>query len=120
MSVLEYKVVKDETEYLNVCKSTMFEETKEISYSLKKKAPFDNLDDWIDFFGAWSLRELDDDVDVEEELKKFIGHIDLKPEETEYPVLVAYNFAEGEDRFGRSSNVIWDWTPLNELKLTIK
>lgn len=115
MSVLEYRIANNLSEYMAICKSTYFEETKDDGYSMKKTAPLNNFDEWVDFFGAWELRHIDDDADVEQALRDFNGEIDLKPDKKEFPVLVAFNFNEGGDRYGKVSSVVWDWTPLNDL-----
>ncbi|PFP65319.1 hypothetical protein COK00_12020 [Bacillus cereus] len=115
MSVLQYRIANNLSEYMAICKSTYLEETKDNAYSLQKTAPLNNFDEWVDFFGAWELRHIDDDADVEQALRDFNGRIDLKPDEKEYPVLVTFNFNEGGDRYGKVSSVVWDWTPINKL-----
>lgn len=116
-NVLEYRVANHYGEYL--CKETFTKQTKSIPYSARKVTPFDSVDDWIEFFGAYELRdEVYDDVeDWEAFLSQFVGEIDYKPSQDEYPVLITYHFEEDEDRFGAKGTQTWDWVSLSTLGL---
>ncbi|MGN5650984.1 hypothetical protein [Bacillus sp. Brlt_9] len=120
-NILEYKIANNYEEYLLLCIETFVKKTKTTAYSIEKKNIFDTVDEWIQFFGAFELmnEKYDDIEDWEQELLLFEGDINLKPNKEEYPVLVAYNFSDDDDRFGTVSNQLWDWKPLAALNLKI-
>lgn len=119
MSILQYRTANNYNEYLKICAETFTNEVKGIPYSTKKQVAFDSVDEWTDFFGIYEFRDekYDDVENWEEIVSNYSGDMDLKPDESEYPVLVTYQFEDHDDRFGDVSNQLWDWISLKKINL---
>lgn len=119
MTYLNYKKINNYDEYLKFCKSLFLKDIKLDAFSKNLIPAFNDADSWIDFFEAYELNDeskYDPDDNWHEIIKNFKGDLERKPEQEQYPVIIAYLFEDTWDRFGDGSIKIWDIVPETDIK----
>lgn len=113
---LTYKRIENFEEYLSYCKSLYRQPNKYTYYSLEKvKEQFACPDDWLTFFEVYELLDnesLEDRTDWDQIISNYTGDISLKPEPSDYPVLVVSLFEESMD----GEVIIWDIVPIAQIQ----
>ena len=119
MSYLNYKKINNYDEYLEFCKSLFLKDIKLDAFSTNLIPAFGDADSWINFFEAFELDDetkYDADDNWHEIIRNYKGDLNRKPENEQYPVLIAYLFEETWDRFGSGSIKIWDIVSEKEIQ----
>lgn len=113
---MDYQVVRNYEEYLNACKSLLKDSVGEDDFGTF--VPFDSYEDWEQYFGAkLPVNEAEDEyLPIED----YVGLLDYRPNESEYPIILFHNFAVKSDfRNGDISIRLLEWKSIAELSLKI-
>jgi len=113
---MNYEVVRNYEEYLTACKNLLKDSVGEDDFGTF--VPFDSYEDWEQYFGATlPVNEAEDEyLPIED----YVGLVEYRPDENEYPVILLHNFTiESDFRNGDISIRLLEWKSIADVSLKI-